>query len=184
MASLQSRLSDLITAVGADIKQLLKTTGYKTTLFARTTATIANSTTTPAPITPASGSALSVTVEAGKTYEIEVRGSFRSAATTTGIGFRLNGTATATRLRYDTIVGSPVAANTIWYVFTTLAPTIPAGAISAGVVTNGLGYPFWIRGIIVVNAGGTLFPEFISEVASSAVTIDADAYMIVRELVA
>lgn len=165
--SLQGRLSSLITAIGADIKALRK-------LTSRLTASVANSTVTYA------STGLSITLEAGKTYEIKAFGQFQSAATTTGIGLRLGGTATATRIRYNIFIYGMGTANTL----SVRSPTSINGSPTAspGVAAAATEYPWTIEGLIVVNAGGTLTVDFMSEVAGSAVTIQSDSYLEVQEV--
>lgn len=119
---------------------------------------------------------LTVTLAAGKVYELKAFGQYRTAATTTGIGLRLGGTATATGVRYTT---------TIWNAST---PTqLQASALSTALLTTAVtaantDYTWEIRGLIRVLAGGTLTVDFASEVAGSLVTIQPDAYLMAQEL--
>lgn len=121
-------------------------------------------------------SGLSVTLVAGKAYEVKAFGQYRTAATTTGIGLRLGGTCTATGIRYTT---------TIW---NANAPTqLQASALSTALLTTAVtaantDYTWEIRGLIRVNAGGTLVVEYATEVNNSAATIQPDAYLIAQEL--
>lgn len=119
---------------------------------------------------------LSVSLAAGKAYELKAFGQYRTAATTTGIGLRLGGTCTATGIRYSI---------TAWNAST---PTqLQASALSTALLTTAVtaantDYTWEIRGLIRVNAAGTLTVDFASEVASSAVTIQPDAYLMAQEL--
>ena len=83
--SLLSRIGDLITAIGADVKDLqtqidaLGPSGV-TTVFAHLAADLPNSTNTPAVIT-----GFTFTIPAGKKMKLDYQGLGYSAATTTGV---------------------------------------------------------------------------------------------------
>lgn len=119
---------------------------------------------------------LSLTVVAGKTYEVKAFGQYRTAATTTGLGLRLGGTATATGVRYTT---------TIWSASTPTqgqAAAMSGALLTTAVAAANTDYTWELRGLIRVNAGGTLVVEFASEVAGSLVTIQPDAYLLAQEI--
>lgn len=122
------------------------------------------------------GTGLSLSLVAGKVYEVKAFGQYRTAATTTGIGLRLGGTATATGVRYTV---------TIWSAST---PTqLQASALATALLTTAVAaattdYTWEIRGLIRVNAAGTLTVDFASEVASSVVTIQPDSYLLAQEV--
>lgn len=119
---------------------------------------------------------LSVTLAAGKVYELKAFGQYRTAATTTGIGLRLGGTVTATGIRYTA---------TTWNAST---PTqLQASALSTALLTTAVAaantdYTWEIRGLIRVNTAGTLVVEYATEVNASAVTIQPDAYLLAQEV--
>lgn len=122
------------------------------------------------------GTGLSASVAAGKAYEIKAFGHYRTAATTTGLGLRLGGTATATGVRYSV---------TIWNGST---PTLlQASALSTALLTTAVtaaatDYSWEIRGLLRVNTAGTLTVDYASEVAGSAVTIQPDSYLVADEV--
>jgi hypothetical protein len=119
---------------------------------------------------------LSLTVVAGKTYEIKAFGQYRTAATTTGLGLRLGGTATATSVHYTT---------TIWSASTPTqgqAAAMSTALLTTAVTAANTDYTWELRGLIRVNAGGTLVVEFASEVAASLVTIQPDSYLLAQEI--
>lgn len=129
------------------------------------------------------GTGLSVTVLAGKAYRIRAYGGYRSSVATVGIGLRVNGTATATRIRYNSkiygVTASP-AAPTYQHV-TTLGATV---ALTTAVATINTDYPWEIDGVIVVNAGGTITIEHACETAtgSPTVTTQIDSVLELREI--
>lgn len=119
---------------------------------------------------------LSVTLAAGKVYELRAAGQYRTAATTTGIGLRLGGTVTATGVRYTT---------TIWNANTTTqvrAAALATALLTTAVTAANTDYAWEIGGLIRVNAGGTLVLEYATEVNASAATIQPDAYLIAQEI--
>lgn len=119
---------------------------------------------------------LTVTLAAGKVYELKAFGQYRTAATTTGMGLRLGGTATATGVRYTT---------TIWNASTPTqqqASALSTALLTTAVTAANTDYTWEIRGLIRVNAAGTLTVDFASEVAGSLVTIQPDAYLMAQEL--
>ena len=121
-------------------------------------------------------SGLSLTLVAGKVYEVKAFGQYRTAATTTGLGLRLGGTVTATGVRYTT---------TIWNASTPTqgqAAALATALLTTAVAAANTDYTWEIRGLIRVNAGGTLVAEFASEVAGSLATIQPDAYLMAQEL--
>lgn len=124
-------------------------------------------------------SGLAVTLEAGKAYHIKARGTYQSAATTTGLGLKLNGTATATALRAWSKVWGVTALSSA-----SLAEITAMGGaqLTTATFAAATDYLFEIEGVIRVNAAGTFILEFASEVASSQVTIKADAVLIATPL--
>lgn len=125
------------------------------------------------------GTGLSVNVEAGKTYKIQCRGQYRTAATTTGIALRIGGTATATGIRYETTI---FGLTTSTYTHLTASTMGAAQAASTGVQAANTDYGFTVEGEIRVNAAGTLTLDFASEVAASTVTVQADSTLQLEEM--
>jgi hypothetical protein len=125
------------------------------------------------------GTGLSVNVEAGKTYKIQCRGQYRTAATTTGIALRIGGTATATGIRYETTI---YGLTTSTYTHQTGSTMGAAQAASTGVQAANTDYGFTVEGEIRVNAAGTVTLDFASEVAASTVTVQADSTLQLEEM--
>lgn len=127
---------------------------------------------------------LSVALEAGRAYHIRVQGTYRSAATTTGIGLRLNasGGLTATALSvWSTIWGAATSVSTPLKAL--LSALGAAGAhLTTATFAAATDYEFELEGVIRVNVAGTLVLEFASEVAASLVTVKADAVLIATPL--
>jgi hypothetical protein len=124
---------------------------------------------------------MSVPLVANKTYEIRAFGHYRTAATTTGLGLRLNTAATG-----GFVLNTIRHTLTIW---NANAPTlVSASALTTGILTTAVtaantDYTWEIRGLIRIGAtGGPLLVEYASEVALSAVTIQANAYLIAQEI--
>lgn len=124
---------------------------------------------------------LSVTLAANKSYVLTAWGQYRTAATTTGIGLRLNTAATggliATAVRYTV---------TIWNANTPTklqGAALAAALLTPGVTAANTDYDWEIRGRIRGGAtGGPLLVEYASEVAGSAVTIQPDSYLMAQEV--
>lgn len=122
---------------------------------------------------------LSVTVQAGKVYLIRASGQWRSAATTTGMGLRLGGSATATSVRYNSTVHGGAIANAETNSESALNT---AASTSPGVSSTNRDYGWTIDGLIVVNTSGAVAVQFASEIAGSAVTIQPDCYLELQEI--
>lgn len=142
-------------------------------LISRRTTTVANSTTTYAT------TGLSVTVAASKVYHFRARGQYQTAATTTGIGFRVGGTATATAISAEAFVTNVTAS--IQISTRSISSMSQAVTATSNVVAATTMYPWWVEGEIRVNAGGTLQIDFVSGAASAA-TLQTDCTLIVQEI--
>jgi hypothetical protein len=117
---------------------------------------------------------------AGKAYAITVVGTYSTAATTTGIGFRIGGTCTATGIRVATTIYGLTATTYTQYISTTLNPT---PAASTGVASaSPAEYSFTMNGLIRVNAAGTLTLDVRSEVATSQITVQPETYFLLEEV--
>jgi polygalacturonase len=124
-------------------------------------------------------SGLSVNVEAGKVYHFKVRGQYRTAATGTGIGLTMGGTATATGIRWETLIYGLTATT---YTHQAQSALNVVAASTTGVAAANTDYGFVIEGEIRVNAAGTFRLDFRSEVAASTVTIQPDTTLILQEI--
>lgn len=119
---------------------------------------------------------LTVTLAAGKVYELKAFGHYRTAATTTGLGLRLGGTVTATGVRYTTRIWNANAASQVQ------ASALSTALLTTAVAAANTDYMWEIRGLIRVNAAGTLTVDFASEVAASLVTLQPDCYLLAQEV--
>lgn len=132
------------------------------TQFDKTTATLANIT------------SLTATLVAGKTYEFEANLYFDADATG-GDKFAIAGTATATSIIYEIVsVDNSTSANTI-----TSRQTALAG--SAGQAGTTAGY-CRIKGLITVNAAGTLTAQFAQNTANGTSSILVGSTFVTREM--
>lgn len=121
-------------------------------------------------------SGLSVTLAPNTAYSFNAYGQYRSAATTTGIGLRVNAPFTPTGIRYNvTIWGSATSASTPVLVQASALATANLTANTFAATTD---YRWEVDGVIRVGAtGGTLSIEFASEVAVSTVTLQPDSIL-------
>lgn len=139
----------------------------------RVTADVAfTSTTTPAVVT-----GLSETVVAGRNYSFDAYLSWTDAAAG-GIQCTINGTATATAIRYDGwIVDS--AANGI----KGNAAATALGGVVASATTTGTNGVVQIKGTMTVNAGGTMEVRCAQNTSNgTATTIKQGSYWIVQDM--
>lgn len=117
---------------------------------------------------------LSFPVLAGSTYEFEFVIPFDSAATTTGSRWALNGPALTSLVALNITSQSP-----------TIIPRIMSlTAYETGLVTLGASLTENIailKGIITCSAAGNVIARFASEIASSAITAKAGAYVLYRK---
>lgn len=118
---------------------------------------------------------LSVSVEAGKVYEIKARGHWRTSLATAGCCYRLNGTATATRIfaTYKVFVAAAVQVAT--------ARALATGIVQTAGGTINTDFSWEVDGLIVVNAAGTIILEHAAEVAAT-ITTRSDSYLKLREI--
>jgi hypothetical protein len=127
------------------------------------TADVANSTTTLAPVT-----GLSFTAIANMTYLVEIIGAFQSAATTTGIALALD-------IPSGSVVGQVLAttSGTATGATEQIADNATTGA-TTGVRAVNTNTPVTARFVVAVGAtGGAVQLQFRSEIAASAVTMKA-----------
>lgn len=124
---------------------------------------------------------LSVTLAAGKVYEFRVRGQYMSTSTTVGMGVRIGGTATATAIRYQTHILGTTATTGTFQAASAMGAAQPASTAVVGSAPSN-SYPFYIDGLIRVNAAGTLTLDFMAETTAATITIHPDSYLIAQEV--
>lgn len=114
-------------------------------------------------------------------YRVKVFGRYQTAATTTGIGTRINaGTATISTINIDWKYQQ--AANGTAQDFTYKQLATNDNITSASVVAANTNYHFSGEGIIRITAQGTITCEYRTEVNTSAVTVQPDTVMIIEEI--
>lgn len=137
----------------------------------RTTANQANSTVTPAAITELTTPSL-----APGTYSFKGFVIFRSAATTTGIGFRMNaGTATLTSVLGKFRVAQAV--NGVSKDFTYDQLTAADNIVSASAIAANTDALMECSGTFTVSVAGTVALNFRSEIAASAVSVRIGSWL-------
>lgn len=114
---------------------------------------------------------LSFPVVSGTTYRFSFVIPYTSAATTTGSRFSINGP-TNTSLSYHSRY--PAASNS-WSVNFASAYDLPAFTNVSSMLLGNLAF---IDGVITPSADGIVIARFASEIASSAITAKAGAYVI------
>lgn len=125
-------------------------------------------------------SGLSVTLGANKVYRFRAQGIYRSAATTTGYGLRINFSGTTTSVQYSTAIYGTTSASTA--ILTVHLSNQGANLTTASLAAN-TDYFWAIEGLIVVGAsGGNLVVEHASEVAASQVTMGVNSLLEAREV--
>lgn len=139
-----------------------------------TTALTNNSNTTLTSITN-----LTTTVVAGKRYRIEGMLLYRSTAATNGIGFTMgNATAAGT---LGMVVSSALAADGAASLYSGAITAFGDLVISTAVPAANTDYILQFSGIFVCTTGGTIFPQYRSEVNGQTTTVQIGSNMIVRE---
>lgn len=124
---------------------------------------------------------LSFPVLAGSTYEFEFVIPFGSAATATGSRWALNGPALTSLVAASTAgagVGSTTGNNPYAPAQTSLL-AYETGYLGVGSSLDG--NVAVLKGIITCSAAGNVIARFASEVASSAITAKAGAYVLYRK---
>jgi hypothetical protein len=117
---------------------------------------------------------LSVTVAAATTYRFEAR-LYVTADATGGQKYAVAGTATATAIVYDTIIGDLAGSAT--------GARATALATAASLAGNGnTAFSVVIRGTITVNAGGTLLIQAAQQSASGTTTVLRGSTFSVQEV--
>lgn len=132
----------------------------------KSTSTITNSSNT----TPTDITGLSFAVSSGVMYHFKFTGTFRSAATTTGIGFTFSGPATTYCGWWVDIAQAGAGTDQRYQAnATALTSTLVATATLA----TGTDYVWSVEGFLQPSAGGTLQLRVRSEVNGSQVTVNA-----------
>lgn len=130
----------------------------------RVAANVANSTTSFSDIT-----GLTWTAVSGTSYSFQCSIYFSSAITTTGIGLAINGPA-ASLIRYNAIIPTTATAQSS-FPATTYDATTTLGTAALTTVLEAR-----VTGTVTPSANGTLAIRFRSEVAASAVTVQAGSF--------
>lgn len=185
MASLASRLGDLITAIGADIKDLVTRVtalegggggGGDGWTYVKLTTDFNNSTTTE------SASPLTFTPDASSHYEFEARLYVRSAATTTGVQVGIDWPSSGNIVENHGVIqtGSSGTAITTRVFGDVVTQYAAATGIRAANTTE------WceVKGTMVTNGTTPTALTLVlkSEIASSQVTIRANSWIRYRKL--
>jgi hypothetical protein len=119
---------------------------------------------------------LSVSVEAGKAYNFRAV-LWVTANATGGYKFAVAGTCTATAIRYqvsvrDAATGAP----------TSESMQTALGGAGVGAAPGGTSYFVEIKGMIRVNAAGTLLLQFAQNAASGTSSVLADSHFVVDQM--
>ena len=116
---------------------------------------------------------LTFTVTSGTMYALKAWGTFRTAATTTGLGLGFSTTVATTYCGWGVQISQAAAGTDQNYTADALALT--ATLVSTGVVAANTDYLWEIEGRFQPSASGTVTIGFRSEVAASTVTWQAGA---------
>lgn len=139
--------------------------GDPLTLVKATTLLTNSSNTTPTDVT-----GISWSLSSGVMYHFKIMGSFRSAATTTGIGFTFSGPAT-TYCSWNVEMQQAAAGTDGFY--QNAATALTTVLVSTATLATATDYPWEIEGFVQPSAAGTLQLRFRSEVNASQVTLNA-----------
>lgn len=122
---------------------------------------------------------LALTVVTGKRYRIEAMILFRSTATTAGITYTMAATGAAGTLamKVSSNTGGDGTGNTFTGQITAFADTVT----STGVQATATDYILNAQGIFVCTTGGTITPQFRSEVNGQTITVGIGSNIIARE---
>lgn len=155
-------------STGATLTQPSDATKVDTSalLFGRKTAATTNSTTSP------TASGLTANLAVG-TYTFLVRGQYQCAATTTGIGMRISGTAVESAMFAEAVIYGGANSSSSPVFTRTISAMNQAAGNTTGVQTAATPTPFRIEGFIIVTTAGTFAMDFQSQAAGSAVQINA-----------
>lgn len=127
---------------------------------------------------------LVVVMVAGAVYEVEAFLTFRSAATTTGInvGF-ISPAGSDPRLEITVPLVSTAAASHLRKVFPNAAESVSGNVLGTGVTATASNHTAHVVGIVTCGAtAGNFQLQFASEVAGSAVTLQAGSLMRSRRI--
>lgn len=116
---------------------------------------------------------LTFTVTSGTMYHLKALGTFRSAATTTGLGLGFSSTVATTYCGWDVAIEQAAAGTDKYY--TNTAVSLATTLISASVVAANTDYAWELEGRFQPSASGTVTIGFRSEVAGSQITWQAGA---------
>lgn len=120
---------------------------------------------------------LTFALAANTKYHFRFIAIFRSAATTTGIGFSVNGPATPTSLAVGVTITGTIASATAGYWGSYFFTAYDGGGLTTGVSATATDYVATVEGYIQTGAtAGNIVLRCKSEVAASAVTVRAGSF--------
>lgn len=122
---------------------------------------------------------LSFSLTANRMYHFKFVGTFRSAATTTGLGLSLTGPA-LTYAGWSAQIEQAAAGTDQFYTYT-VANSLSFIGASQSVVAANTDYLWEVEGFVQPSAAGTLQLQFRSEVSGSTVTLKAGSVGILTD---
>ena len=132
-------------------------------------------------VTPASISAMTSTSLGTGNYRFYGNIIFRSAATTTGIGFRVNPVTATMSLVYGAFNVAQAASGVSHY-FQYDQLTTATNVVSASVIAANTDAVSYFTGTFTLTGAGTVAMQFRSEIAASQVSVMPGSYMIIEEI--
>jgi hypothetical protein len=123
--------------------------------------------------TTLTATSLTFAVTSGTMYHLKALGTFRSAATATGLGLGFSSTVATTYCGWDVAIEQAAAGTDKYY--TNTAVSLATTLISASVVAANTNYAWELEGRFEPSADGTVTIGFRSEVAGSQITWQAGA---------
>lgn len=123
--------------------------------------------------TTLTATALTFTVTSGQMYHLKAFGTFRTAATTTGLALGFSTTVATTYAGWGVQIEQAAAGTDQNY--TATATSLATTLVSTGVVAANTDYQWEIEGRFQPSADGTITIGFRSEVSASQVTWQAGA---------
>lgn len=132
-------------------------------------------------VTPASISAMTSTSLGTGNYRFYGNIIFRSAATTTGIGFRVNPVTATMSLVYGAFNVAQAASGVSHY-FQYDQLTTATNVVSASVIAANTDAVSYFTGTFTLTGAGTVAMKFRSEIAASQVSVMPGSYMIIEEI--
>lgn len=120
-----------------------------------------------------------INVAAGRTYVFEILLRFQTAASTTGLGMSIGGTATGSL----TANANAISGTGTWGLFSGGLTAINGVITTTGVPAANTAYLARITGIFVATTSGLIYPQFRSEVNGSQVSVLANSVTTFKEII-